>query len=186
VDRRTFLDYCEQNDIVFIPWFPLAAGQLTGADSPLRRLAAQKNATPSQVALAWLLARSPVIVPIPGTSKVAHLVENVAAAAMTLTAISTGGGVHPPPGSPNRDHLLEHRNDDGRSCVQVGSPGARRMCSGCFRSLWTSIGFTRVSRQFPVKEFLSEIAHCVTTDTDGGVFERQSNALPILRWIVEV
>jgi pyridoxine 4-dehydrogenase len=79
------LDYCEQHDIVFIPWFPLAAGQLAGADSPLRRVAAQKNATPSQVALAWLLARSPVIVPIPGTSKVAHLVENVAAAAMTLT-----------------------------------------------------------------------------------------------------
>src|SRR6202049_1091081 len=70
------LDYCEQNDIVFIPWFPLAAGQLTGADSPLRRVAAQKNAAASQVALAWLLARSPVIVPIPGTSKVAHLVEN--------------------------------------------------------------------------------------------------------------
>jgi aryl-alcohol dehydrogenase-like predicted oxidoreductase len=79
------LDYCEQNDIVFIPWFPLAAGQLTGVHSPLRRVAAQKNATPSQVALAWLLARSPVIVPIPGTSKVAHLVENVAAAAITLT-----------------------------------------------------------------------------------------------------
>src|SRR6202047_2069430 len=79
------LDYCEQNDIVFIPWFPLAAGQLTGADSPLRGVAAQKNATPSQVALAWLLARSPVIVPIPGTSKVAHLLENVAAATMTLT-----------------------------------------------------------------------------------------------------
>jgi pyridoxine 4-dehydrogenase len=79
------LDYCEQNDIVFIPWFPLAAGQLSGADSPLRRVAAQKNATPSQVALAWLLARSPVMVPIPGTSNVAHLIENVAAAAMTLT-----------------------------------------------------------------------------------------------------
>ena len=79
------LDYCEQNDIVFIPWFPLAAGRLTGGDSPLRRVAAQKNATASQVALAWLLARSPVIVPIPGTSKVAHLIENVAAAAITLT-----------------------------------------------------------------------------------------------------
>jgi aryl-alcohol dehydrogenase-like predicted oxidoreductase len=79
------LDYCEQNDIVFIPWFPLAAGRLTGDDSPLHRVAAQKNATPSQVALAWLLARSPVIVPIPGTSKVAHLIENVAAATITLT-----------------------------------------------------------------------------------------------------
>jgi pyridoxine 4-dehydrogenase len=79
------LEYCEQNDIVFIPWFPLAAGQLTGADSPIRRVAAQKNATPSQVALAWLLARSPVMLPIPGTSKVAHLVENIAAADVDLT-----------------------------------------------------------------------------------------------------
>ena len=79
------LEYCEQNDIVFIPWFPLASGQLTGGDSPLRRVAAQKSLTPSQVALAWLLARSPVILPIPGTSKVAHVVENVAAASVALT-----------------------------------------------------------------------------------------------------
>jgi pyridoxine 4-dehydrogenase len=79
------LEYCEQRDIVFIPWFPLAAGQLTSADSPLRRLAAEKNVTPSQVALAWLLARSPVILPIPGTSTVAHVVENVAAASVSLT-----------------------------------------------------------------------------------------------------
>jgi len=86
-DRRSedVLEYCEQHDIVFIPWFPLAAGQLTGVDSPIHRVAAQKNATPSQVALAWLLARSPVILPIPGTSKVAHLVENVAAAGVSLT-----------------------------------------------------------------------------------------------------
>src|SRR5882672_1806957 len=83
------LDYCEQNDIVFIPWFPLAAGQLTGADSPLRRVAAQKNATPPQVALAWLLARSPVILPIPGTSKVEHLEENVVAAALKVDASQT-------------------------------------------------------------------------------------------------
>ena len=79
------LEYCEQHDIVFIPWFPLAAGQLTSADGPLHRVAAQKSVTPSQVALAWLLARSPVILPIPGTSKVAHLVENVAAARVGLT-----------------------------------------------------------------------------------------------------
>ena len=79
------LEYCEQRDIVFIPWFPLAAGQLTSADSPLRRVAAEKNVTPSQVALAWLLARSPVILPIPGTSTVAHVVENVAAASVGLT-----------------------------------------------------------------------------------------------------
>jgi aryl-alcohol dehydrogenase-like predicted oxidoreductase len=79
------LEYCEQHDIVFIPWFPLAAGQLTGAESPLRRVAARMNVTPSQVALAWLLARSPVILPIPGTSNVAHLVENVGAARVGLT-----------------------------------------------------------------------------------------------------
>src|SRR2546422_3314032 len=79
------LEYCEQHDIVFIPWFPLAAGQLAGAESPLRRVAARKNVTPSQVALAWLLARSPVILPVPGTSKVAHVVENVAAARVGLT-----------------------------------------------------------------------------------------------------
>ena len=79
------LEYCEQHDIVFIPWFPLAAGQLTGAESPLRRVASRKNVTPSQVALAWLLARSPVILPIPGTSNVAHVVENVEAARVGLT-----------------------------------------------------------------------------------------------------
>jgi len=86
-DRRSedVLEYCEQHDIVFIPWFPLAAGQLAGADSLIRRVASQKNATPSQVALAWLLARSPVMLPIPGTSKVAHLVDNVAAAGVGLT-----------------------------------------------------------------------------------------------------
>ena len=86
-DRRSedVLEYCEQHDIVFIPWFPLAAGQLAGADSLIRCVASQKNATPSQVALAWLLARSPVMLPIPGTSKVAHLVENVAAAGVGLT-----------------------------------------------------------------------------------------------------
>src|ERR1700681_3757551 len=86
-DRRSedVLEYCEQHDIVFIPWFPLAAGQLAGADSLIRRVASQKNATPSQVALAWLLARSPVMLPIPGTSKVAHVVENVAAAGVGLT-----------------------------------------------------------------------------------------------------
>src|SRR5205085_11750042 len=79
------LEYCEQHDIVFLPWFPLAAGQLAGADSLIRRVASQKNATSSQIALAWLLARSPVMLPIPGTSKVAHLVENVEAAGVDLT-----------------------------------------------------------------------------------------------------
>lgn len=78
------LNYCEKQKMAFIPWFPLAAGQLTGSDSPVNSVAARLQATPSQVALAWLLARSPVILPIPGTSKVAHLEENVAAAALKL------------------------------------------------------------------------------------------------------
>jgi pyridoxine 4-dehydrogenase len=76
------LNYCEREKMAFIPWFPLAAGKLSGEDSPIRRLAEQWNATPSQVALAWLLARSKVMLPIPGTSNVEHLAENVAAAAL--------------------------------------------------------------------------------------------------------
>ena len=78
------LQACEQEGIAFIPWFPLGAGDLSRADGPLARVAAGLGASPSQVALAWLLARSPVMLPIPGTSKVAHLEENVAAAALRL------------------------------------------------------------------------------------------------------
>jgi pyridoxine 4-dehydrogenase len=78
------LEYCEREKIAFIPWFPLAAGRLSGADSPVSRAAAQWKATPSQVALAWLLWRSPVMLPIPGTSSVKHLEENVAAAGLTI------------------------------------------------------------------------------------------------------
>jgi pyridoxine 4-dehydrogenase len=80
------LEYCEQQKLGFIPWFPLAAGQLSGGESPVRRVAAQLKVTPSEVALAWLLARSPVMLPIPGTSSVGHLEENVAAAGMQLDA----------------------------------------------------------------------------------------------------
>jgi len=80
------LEYCEQEGIGFIPWFPLAAGKLSGADSPISRVATRQKATPSQVALAWLLARSSVILPIPGTSNVEHLAENVAAAGLKLDA----------------------------------------------------------------------------------------------------
>lgn len=78
------LEYCEQENLGFIPWFPLAAGKVSGADSPISQVAARLKATPSQVALAWLLARSPVILPIPGTSKVEHLEENVAAADLKI------------------------------------------------------------------------------------------------------
>ncbi|ORB27736.1 oxidoreductase [Mycolicibacterium parafortuitum] len=79
------LDVCEADGIAFIPWFPLAAGPLAAPDGPLQRIAAEHDASPSQLALAWLLKRSPVMVPIPGTSRVAHLEENVAAARIELT-----------------------------------------------------------------------------------------------------
>ena len=80
------LEYCEKEKLGFIPWFPLAAGRVSGAESPIRRIASRWNATPSQIALAWLLARSPVMLPIPGTSKVKHLEENVAAVALKIDA----------------------------------------------------------------------------------------------------
>jgi aryl-alcohol dehydrogenase-like predicted oxidoreductase len=79
------LDYCEANGIGFIPWFPLAAGDLAKPGGVVDTLAKAKGATPGQVALAWMLKRSPVMLPIPGTSRVAHLEENVAGAAVTLT-----------------------------------------------------------------------------------------------------
>ena len=78
------LEYCERAQIGFIPWFPLAAGKLSGERSPINRVAERLKAKPSQVALAWLLARSPVILPIPGTSSVKHLEENVAAAGLKM------------------------------------------------------------------------------------------------------
>ena len=79
------LDYCEREGIGFIPWFPIAAGRLTEPGGPVDRLERETGATPAQIALAWLLARSPVMLPIPGTSSVAHLEENVAAAAVELS-----------------------------------------------------------------------------------------------------
>lgn len=79
------LDYCEKHGIGFIPWYPLAAGDLAGPGSALAAAAKAHGATPGQVAIAWLLKRSPVMLPIPGTSKVAHLEENVAAAKITLS-----------------------------------------------------------------------------------------------------
>jgi len=78
------LDYCQAHAIGFIPWFPLAAGKLAGPDSVLTQIAARLRATPGQVALAWLLRRASVMLPIPGTGKVRHLEENVAAAGLTL------------------------------------------------------------------------------------------------------
>jgi aryl-alcohol dehydrogenase-like predicted oxidoreductase len=80
------LEYCEKQRMGFIPWFPLAAGRVSGSESPISRIAARWKATPSQLALAWLLARSPVVLPIPGTSRVEHLEENVAAAELKIDA----------------------------------------------------------------------------------------------------
>jgi aryl-alcohol dehydrogenase-like predicted oxidoreductase len=79
------LDHCEKKNIGFIPWFPLAAGDLAGPGSLLAATAKAHGASPGQIALAWLLKRSKVMLPIPGTSKVAHLEENVAAAAIELS-----------------------------------------------------------------------------------------------------
>jgi aryl-alcohol dehydrogenase-like predicted oxidoreductase len=79
------LDYCSANGIGFIPWFPLAAGDLARPGSTLDGIARKAGASPSQVALSWILKRSPVILPIPGTSKVAHLEENVAGAGLELS-----------------------------------------------------------------------------------------------------
>ncbi|AJY48079.1 aldo/keto reductase [Martelella endophytica] len=78
------LCYCEENGIGFIPWFPLA-GELAALGSPLSAIAEAHAATPAQIALAWLLMRSPVMLPVPGTSSIAHARENAAAAAIILT-----------------------------------------------------------------------------------------------------
>jgi pyridoxine 4-dehydrogenase len=77
------VDHCERNEIAFIPWFPLAAGKVAG--EILNRVAKAHQSTPLQVALAWLLQRSPIMLPIPGTSSVEHLKENIRAASLRLT-----------------------------------------------------------------------------------------------------
>ena len=91
-DRRheQTLAWCEQHSIAFLPWYPMAAGKLLKPDHPfsetLSQLAARHNATPAQLSLAWLLHRSPVMLPIPGTSKVQHLEENIASAHLNVSA----------------------------------------------------------------------------------------------------
>jgi aryl-alcohol dehydrogenase-like predicted oxidoreductase len=91
-DRRNeeTLTYCERQNIAFLPWYPMAGGKMLKADSPsaqtLAGIAARHQASTAQLSIAWLLQRSPVMLPIPGTSKVAHLEENVAAASLKLSA----------------------------------------------------------------------------------------------------
>jgi len=84
-DAEDVLDHCEREGIAFIPWYPLLTGKLAEGDGPLAQAARRLDATPAQVALAWLLRRSPVMLPIPGTSKVAHLEQNVDAALLELS-----------------------------------------------------------------------------------------------------
>jgi aryl-alcohol dehydrogenase-like predicted oxidoreductase len=79
------IEACEREGIAFIPWFPLATGKLARPGSSLDGIATRHDVTPAQVALAWLLAKSPVMLPIPGTSSVEHLEENVAATGLTLS-----------------------------------------------------------------------------------------------------
>jgi len=86
-DRRSedVLAYCEEQGIGFIPWFPVASGALAKEGGPLDTIAKEAGITVAQLSLAWLLQRSPVMMPIPGTSQVAHLEENMVAATLTLT-----------------------------------------------------------------------------------------------------
>lgn len=84
-ESEEVLDYCESNGIGFIPWFPLATGKLAAEGSPLADMARQHNVLPAQLALAWLLRRSPAMLPIPGTSSTRHVEENIAAAGITLS-----------------------------------------------------------------------------------------------------
>ena len=79
------IETCEREGIAFIPWHPLATGSLARPDGPLDEIARRHDATPAQVAIAWLLAKSPVMLPIPGTTSIEHLEENVAAADLSLT-----------------------------------------------------------------------------------------------------
>jgi aryl-alcohol dehydrogenase-like predicted oxidoreductase len=83
--HEVVLDHCEREGLAFLPWFPLGAGRLAQPSGPLARAAKRLRATPAQVALAWLLRRSPVMLPIPGTSKVKHLEQNVAATLLELS-----------------------------------------------------------------------------------------------------
>jgi aryl-alcohol dehydrogenase-like predicted oxidoreductase len=87
VDRTSeaVFDFCVQEDIGFIPWFPMATGELARGGGPLQQIAQELGSTPGHLALAWLLHRSPVMLPIPGTSTVAHLEDNIEAAGLRLT-----------------------------------------------------------------------------------------------------
>ena len=82
---ETLLDVCGEEGIGFIPWFPIATGELAEEGGALAEMAAETGASPAQIALAWLLHRSPVMLPIPGTSSIAHLDENVAASTVVLS-----------------------------------------------------------------------------------------------------
>jgi len=85
------VDYAESVGIGFVPWLPLATGALAGEDGPVAETARRRGVSPAQIALAWLLNRSPALLPTPGTLSVRHLEENVAAAGIRLTAAEVAG-----------------------------------------------------------------------------------------------
>ena len=85
-DDEDVLEYATEHGIGFIPWSPIANGDLAKPGGPVDQIAKAVDATPSQIALAWLLARSPVVLPIPGTSSVSHVEENIAAAEVRLSS----------------------------------------------------------------------------------------------------
>ncbi len=87
---QNVLDYCTAEGIAFIPWFPIATGDLAKTDSPVADIAEELGASPPQIALAWLLQASPVVLPIPGTKSVQHLTENLGATGIRLTAEQVG------------------------------------------------------------------------------------------------
>ena len=82
---QAVLDHATREGLAFVPWFPIATGDLAAPDSPVADIATELDATPSQVALAWLLQTSPVVLPIPGTKSVDHLRENLGAASLKLS-----------------------------------------------------------------------------------------------------
>ncbi len=84
-DGDEVVDYCEKNQIAFIPWFPLGNGKFSSAGGPIEDVASENDATVPQICLAWLLRRSPVMIPIPGTTSLQHLEENCAVTGITLS-----------------------------------------------------------------------------------------------------
>ena len=138
------LDYCEEQGIAFLPWAPISAGELAAPGGPVATVAERLGATPSQVALAWLLKRSPAMVPIPGTGSVAHLENAWRPPSSSSTTTRTPRSARPPapdPLPPPTPRPLPGRR--GRCCCRgVG----RRPRSGMREGAYAGSGFDPVAR----------------------------------------